>query len=62
MADTHEPRSARERRAFARMGLLAVIVAAAAMTLAAVVILSHRPHTPELTPGQRQREALVAGE
>ena len=53
MVDTHESPSAREHEALRRMGFLVVIGIAAAMVLAALVVFTHRPHTPQLTPGQK---------
>jgi hypothetical protein len=59
MVDTHERRFAREHEALLRMGIWAVIGIAAVMVLAALVVLTHRPHTPELTPGQKQPSAIA---
>jgi hypothetical protein len=53
MVDTQQPPPVSERRMLARMGLWAVIGAAAVMVLAALVVFTHRPHTPQLVPGQK---------
>jgi hypothetical protein len=53
MVDTQEPPPVSERRMLARMGLWAVIAAAAVMVIAALLVLTHLPHTPQLVPGQK---------
>jgi hypothetical protein len=53
MVDTHEPPPVSNRRMIARMGLWAAIGAATMMVLAALVVLTHLPHTPQLVPGQK---------
>ena len=65
MVDTHEvetpePPSVRERNAVARMGLFAIIAAAVLLALAATLIFAHRPHTPQITPGQKPPLAVVS--
>ena len=57
---TRDPPSVRQRRGFVRMGVVAVVAVALMVTLAAVVIFVHRPHTPQITPGQKQPSAVVA--
>jgi hypothetical protein len=59
MAHTHESNSTRDRRAMARAGVLVVIGVAAALILATWLVLSHRPHTPTLAPGEPQRSAAL---
>jgi hypothetical protein len=59
MVDTHEPPPVSDQRVLARLGLWAVIGAATVMVIAAVLVFTHRPHTPELTPGQKQPSALA---
>jgi hypothetical protein len=59
MVDTQEPPSVRERETLARMGLWVVIGIAAAVVLAALVVITHRPHTPELVPGQKQPSTMA---
>jgi len=59
-AEVREPPSARERRAFVRMGLWAVIAVAVTMTLAAAFVLAHRPHTPQITPGVKQSSPVAS--
>ncbi len=58
--ETHEPPSVRERRSMARMGLFAVMAAVGLVALAAAVIFAHRPHTPQITPGQKQPSTVVS--
>ena len=59
-APTREAPSVRERRGFVRMGVVVVVAVAVMVTLAAVVIFVHRPHTTQITPGQKQPSAVVA--
>jgi hypothetical protein len=59
MVNSHEPPSVHQRRVFARAGLWAVIGGAAALVVALALILLHRPHTTQLTPGQAQPSALA---
>jgi hypothetical protein len=53
MVDTPEPPPMSNRRVIARMVVGAAIGAAALMVLAALVVLTHLPHTPQLVPGQK---------
>jgi hypothetical protein len=53
MVDAHEPPPVSDRRMIARMGVWAVIGAATVVMLAALLVLTHRPHTPVLVPGQK---------
>ena len=46
MVDTKEPPSVREHEQLVRMGLWVVIGVAVVMVLAAVVVFTHRSHTP----------------
>jgi hypothetical protein len=57
MVDMHAPPS--EQAALLRMGLWVVIGVALVMVLAALVVLTHRPHTPELTPGEKQPSVIA---
>jgi hypothetical protein len=59
MADVREARTEREHRQFARAGVVVVLGVIACVLLAAVIVLTHRPHTRELTPGQKQPSALA---
>jgi hypothetical protein len=59
MVDTHERPSVREHELRARMGLWVIIGVAAVMVLAALVVFTHRPHTPELVPGQKEPSAIA---
>jgi hypothetical protein len=59
MVDTQEPPSVREHEQLVRMGLWVVIGVAVVMVLAAVVVFTHRSHTPELVPGQKQPSAIA---
>jgi hypothetical protein len=60
MADTNgPPPTARGHELPARTGLLVVIGVAVVMMLAALLVFTHRPHTPQLTPGQKQPPAIA---
>ena len=59
MVDTHQPPCAGEHEVLVRMGLWVIIGVAAVMVLAAFVVFTHRPHTPELTPGQKQPSVIA---
>ena len=61
MVDTLRPQRLTDRRALVRLGLCAAIGAATLMALAVLVVLTHRPHTPELVPGQKPSVFALLG-